>query len=155
MNQAKQTPSPVSLYSRLKRAGGHDSPLHAKGEHSILSSIYSCQVLTLRSNFLGSNGQNKAFANAFSICSAPSQPHKPPKRLHSMSLQQQRYKTILKKPNKKSKKAFFTIEDSPSRHQITIYLYNAATFFSSFLMARLMKSLIVVPVVATKAATRE
>ena len=33
--------------------------------------------------------------------------------------------------------------------------YNAATLLSSFLMARLMKSLIVVPVVATKAATRE
>ena len=34
-------------------------------------------------------------------------------------------------------------------------LYNAATFFSSFVIARLMKSLIVMPVEATKAATRE
>ena len=33
--------------------------------------------------------------------------------------------------------------------------HNAATFFSSFLMARLMKSLIVMPVDATNAATRE
>lgn len=33
--------------------------------------------------------------------------------------------------------------------------YNAATFFSSFLMARLMKSFIVVPEEATNAATRE
>ena len=33
--------------------------------------------------------------------------------------------------------------------------YDVATLFSSFLMARLMKSLIVVPVEATKAATRE
>ena len=33
--------------------------------------------------------------------------------------------------------------------------YKAATFFSSFLMARLMKSLMVVPVDATIAATRE
>ena len=33
--------------------------------------------------------------------------------------------------------------------------YKAATFFNSFMMERLMKSLIVVPVLATKAATRE
>lgn len=33
--------------------------------------------------------------------------------------------------------------------------YQAAVFFSSFLMARLMKSLIVVPVAATIAAMRE
>lgn len=33
--------------------------------------------------------------------------------------------------------------------------YNAATFFRSFLMALLIKSLIVVPVAATNAATRE
>ena len=33
--------------------------------------------------------------------------------------------------------------------------YNAATFFSSSLMALLMKSLMVVPVAATNAATRE
>lgn len=33
--------------------------------------------------------------------------------------------------------------------------YNAATFFSSSVIARLMKSLIVVPVAATNAATRE
>ena len=33
--------------------------------------------------------------------------------------------------------------------------YNAATFSSSFLIARLMKSLMVMPVEATNAATRE
>ena len=33
--------------------------------------------------------------------------------------------------------------------------YKAATFFSSFVIARLIKSLMVVPVEATKAATRE
>ena len=33
--------------------------------------------------------------------------------------------------------------------------YNAATFFNSSEIARLMKSLIVVPVAATNAATRE
>ena len=39
-------------------------------------------------------------------------------------------------------------------HDITAR-YNAATFFSSFLIARLMKSLMVMPVEATNAATRE
>ena len=34
-------------------------------------------------------------------------------------------------------------------------IYKAATFFSSFLMALLIKSLMVVPVAATNAATRE